>query len=473
MVLRHLIVLTHGLGAMPFYMNGISDVLHAKFGALREDADAGKLAGADDAAPTMVALRVRNTSGIGETLDGIDMAGRRVFAEVQAFCERHPTIDRISFVGHSMGGIINRYTVGVAESAGFFDKVEPVAFISLASPHLGSRRPRTNVFDSLVNFVGSSGLSDSLTQLMLADEGHGSVGAPPLLAQMADGKGDFCRGLARFRHRVAYTNTYNDGRVNCSTGAIVGRNPFKHVPIGATRPLDAAFPSIIGLAMPDLSCTLGIDSQAVDAELANDEEHQVAVDADISLTIDLDGTGEAEDEVRHVKEAVGEAAGKDAGTDVEEDGDGDIAGDIGDGDIAGDIAGDVAGDAALPAKVAPRASVSGSDIAEADVTDGDIGGDEEDEPPGVSESAPASNETASTLSKFVREPQAYWQGQEEETRRRLSSMLRDLDALGWTRVFVAFDSLRAHNLINYAPGIPWILPAAGRDVIEHMCQFLE
>ena len=156
MVLRHLIVLTHGLGAMPFYMNGISDVLHAKFGALREDADAGKLAGADDAAPTMVALRVRNTSGIGETLDGIDMAGRRVFAEVQAFCERHPTIDRISFVGHSMGGIINRYTVGVAESAGFFDKVEPVAFISLASPHLGSRRPRTNVFDSLVNFVGAT-----------------------------------------------------------------------------------------------------------------------------------------------------------------------------------------------------------------------------------------------------------------------------------------------------------------------------
>ncbi len=47
-------------------------------------------------------------------------------------------VARISFVGYSLGGLICRYAVGHLAAVGYFDSVQPVNFITIASPHLGS-----------------------------------------------------------------------------------------------------------------------------------------------------------------------------------------------------------------------------------------------------------------------------------------------------------------------------------------------
>lgn len=54
---------------------------------------------------------------------------------------RWPEVHKISFVAHSLGGLVARYAVGrlykhyEAKVAG----LEPINFITVATPHLGSR----------------------------------------------------------------------------------------------------------------------------------------------------------------------------------------------------------------------------------------------------------------------------------------------------------------------------------------------
>lgn len=40
----------------------------------------------------------------------------------------------------SLGGLYSRYCVGLLYERGFVDRVQPVNYISLSSPHMGSRR---------------------------------------------------------------------------------------------------------------------------------------------------------------------------------------------------------------------------------------------------------------------------------------------------------------------------------------------
>jgi predicted esterase len=64
------------------------------------------------------------------TYDGIELGGERVCKEVEEEIERleglGQQIKKLSIVGYSLGGLISRYAVGLLESRGFFDKVEPV-----------------------------------------------------------------------------------------------------------------------------------------------------------------------------------------------------------------------------------------------------------------------------------------------------------------------------------------------------------
>lgn len=76
--------------------------------------------------------------------------------------KRHPSLQKISFVGHSLGGLIARYAIGrlyeqesreelphnsddigdtcpIREPKERIAGLEPVYFITFATPHLGSR----------------------------------------------------------------------------------------------------------------------------------------------------------------------------------------------------------------------------------------------------------------------------------------------------------------------------------------------
>lgn len=47
-----------------------------------------------------------------QTFEGIDTCGARVAEEVKGYIEQHPSLNRISVIGHSMGGLIARYLIG-------------------------------------------------------------------------------------------------------------------------------------------------------------------------------------------------------------------------------------------------------------------------------------------------------------------------------------------------------------------------
>jgi len=47
-----------------------------------------------------------------QTYQGIDRCGDRLAEEVRAYVEEHSALQRISVVGHSMGGLIARYALG-------------------------------------------------------------------------------------------------------------------------------------------------------------------------------------------------------------------------------------------------------------------------------------------------------------------------------------------------------------------------
>lgn len=92
------------------------------------------------------------------TLDGVDVMGQRLAEEVLELIKHKPELRKISFVAHSVGGLVARYAIGVLyrppvgakptdssdnspleNSRGTIVGLEAVNFITVATPHLGSR----------------------------------------------------------------------------------------------------------------------------------------------------------------------------------------------------------------------------------------------------------------------------------------------------------------------------------------------
>ncbi len=63
-------------------------------------------------------LHVARVSALGflQTYQGIDRCGERLAEEVTAYVQQHPALQRISVMGHSMGGLIARYALGDSPS---------------------------------------------------------------------------------------------------------------------------------------------------------------------------------------------------------------------------------------------------------------------------------------------------------------------------------------------------------------------
>ncbi|CAI8587244.1 unnamed protein product [Vicia faba] len=104
------------------------------------------------------------------TFDGVDTMGERLAEEVLSVARRWPEVQKISFVAHSLGGLVARYAIGrlyhsslklehLGTTRNCFNEekteyskqyleqsyeakvagLEPMNFITFATPHLGSR----------------------------------------------------------------------------------------------------------------------------------------------------------------------------------------------------------------------------------------------------------------------------------------------------------------------------------------------
>jgi hypothetical protein len=154
------------------------------------------------------------------------------------------TFSSISFIGHSLGGLIQTYAVAYIQkhSPTFFEEIEPINFICMASPMLGlsNENPLYVKFALDFGLVGRTGQDLGLTwkppglasarggwNAMIGGLGGSSQkdndkddpGAKPLLRILPTGPAHLV--LRKFRNRTLYSNVVNDGIVPLRTSCLL------------------------------------------------------------------------------------------------------------------------------------------------------------------------------------------------------------------------------------------------------------
>ncbi|KAL0305640.1 UNVERIFIED_CONTAM: putative lipase [Sesamum radiatum] len=219
---EHLIVLVHGILASPSDWTYFEAELKRRLGK-------------------KFLIHASSCNTYTKTFTGIDGAGKRLADEVMHIVKKTESLKKISFLAHSLGGLIARYAIAVlytpnvsyeqtddtaaspatnfkpfSSNDGLIAGLEGINFITLATPHLGVRGNKQLPFllglpflEKLAApmapiFTGQTG-----SQLFLTD---GNPDKPPLLLRMTmdcdDGK--FISALGTFQRRVLYANVSYD-----------------------------------------------------------------------------------------------------------------------------------------------------------------------------------------------------------------------------------------------------------------------
>jgi hypothetical protein len=151
------------------------------------------------------------------------------------------TFTSISFIGHSLGGLIQTYAVAYIQKHApqFFEQIQPINFICMASPMLGlsNENPMYVKFALDFGLVGRTGQDLGLTwrapniaksgwNAMMGGFGAGTKeehqedpGAKPLLRILPTGPAHTV--LRMFRNRTVYSNVVNDGIVPLRTSCLL------------------------------------------------------------------------------------------------------------------------------------------------------------------------------------------------------------------------------------------------------------
>lgn len=152
-------------------------------------------------------------------------------------------ITSISFIAHSLGGLIQMYAIAYIQkhSPHFFELIKPINFIALATPFLGlsNENPLYVKFALDFGLVGRTGQDLGLTWRAptLARSGWGAIvsgigesahkkaerqydpGAKPLLRILPTGPAH--TALKKFQNRTVYSNVVNDGIVPLRTSCLL------------------------------------------------------------------------------------------------------------------------------------------------------------------------------------------------------------------------------------------------------------
>ncbi|KAJ5975185.1 hypothetical protein N7481_008892 [Penicillium waksmanii] len=151
-------------------------------------------------------------------------------------------ITSISFVGHSLGGLIQTYAIAYIQkhSPEFFTRIQPINFIALATPFLGlsNENPMYVRFALDLGLVGRTGQDLGLSWTApKVRSGWGAIiggrgsdagkdqsqpsdpGAKPLLRILPCGPAH--EVLKKFHHRTLYSNVVNDGIVPLRTSCLL------------------------------------------------------------------------------------------------------------------------------------------------------------------------------------------------------------------------------------------------------------
>ncbi|CAH8337141.1 unnamed protein product [Eruca vesicaria subsp. sativa] len=206
--------------------------------------------------PEKVLVHRSESNSATLTFDGVDMMGERLADEVLSVVKNRGGLKKISFVAHSLGGLVARYAVGKlyeqrgdeanspskGKSSGEIAGLEPMNFITFATPHLGSRGHRQFPILCGLPFLERTAsqtahLAAGRTgkHLFLVDNDDGNL---PLLIRMATDSFNFkfISALNAFKRRVAYANVNFDYMVGWRTSSIRRPNELPKPNLLATDP---------------------------------------------------------------------------------------------------------------------------------------------------------------------------------------------------------------------------------------------
>ncbi|KAL8136973.1 hypothetical protein V2J09_002974 [Rumex salicifolius] len=196
------------------------------------------------------------------TFDGVDLMGERLADEVLGVVKRRPELRKISFIAHSLGGLVARYAIGKlyepphlvksksSEANGFSEGheetnmatiagLQPMNFITFATPHCGSIGHKQLPF--LCGFLFLEKQASQTAHLVAGRSGKhlfltdNDDGKPPLLLRMVTDSYNlkFISALRSFKRRVAYANTDYDRILHLESFTCV--YCYKHIDVVGWR----------------------------------------------------------------------------------------------------------------------------------------------------------------------------------------------------------------------------------------------
>jgi len=253
---KHLVVLQHGLFGSYLDWNAVVDALKAELGG---DGD-------------RVLVHATAVNNRQKSQAGIDVCAERLADEILVIKAEHPSLEFISLVGLSIGGLICRYVAALIlePETGRMAGLKPALYVSIASPHIGLS-VKANAIHAAgfyewtemhhgmswrakvlyqahkfllwitrplpIGFLNTTA-GRSAVQLFHLDGGKNGAVAP-LLDQMTldNDKGlKFMSALAAFESRTAYANAIGDQWISWSSGSIRSLGELPTIDISSGRP---------------------------------------------------------------------------------------------------------------------------------------------------------------------------------------------------------------------------------------------
>jgi hypothetical protein len=170
-----------------------------------------------------------------KTLNGIRVCAQRlkdeIIEELNANKDRLIFPARITFMAHSLGGLISRCCFPLLfNDEEYGSKLIPWDFISMSSPHLGSRRPESGgIIKKTWRFLvhGVVRMLYSQTGKELLYEEPNLETKDQLLCQLSDPSKEYYKQLERFRYRTLIGIAHYDNIVPFCSAVICNVNPYE------------------------------------------------------------------------------------------------------------------------------------------------------------------------------------------------------------------------------------------------------
>jgi hypothetical protein len=162
-------------------------------------------------------IHISTVNDLIMTRDGVEACGTRLVDFIENIIVtgalNNTSYNSISFITHSFGGLIARYAIGILYEKKIFDHIQPLMFVSIATPHLGILNSGQLIIHKIVNFSATYLAGQTGKELMLLDDTQ-------ILTKISSVGTKYMDGLQLFARKYTYSNVNGDSLVSFETSSI-------------------------------------------------------------------------------------------------------------------------------------------------------------------------------------------------------------------------------------------------------------